>query len=46
VVNRSRRGETTIDFGDVAIRGVISAEGRASEAIVIASIEAEGSVQR
>lgn len=42
-VTRHRRGETTIDFGDVVITGVI--RGDEAETIVISSIVAEGSVQ-
>lgn len=45
-VSQNRRGETTIDFGDVVIRGAISGDGRDGERIVISSIEVEGSVQR
>lgn len=45
-VSDNRRGETTIDFGDVVIRGAISRDGRDGERIVVSSIEVEGSVQR
>jgi hypothetical protein len=45
-VSRNRRGETTIDFGDVVIKGAISGDGREGERIVISSVEAEGDEQR
>lgn len=45
-VIRNPRGGTTIDFGDVVIKGVISGDSRDGERIVISSVEAEGSVQR
>jgi len=49
VVSRSRRGETRIDFGDIAITGVIRTEGGQDgegETLVVTSIEVEGGVQR
>ena len=46
VNSRNRRGETTIDFGDVVIKGAISGDGGDGERIVISSVEVEGSVQR
>lgn len=45
-VSRSRRGETTIDFGDVVLKGAISGDGRDGERIVITSVEVEGSVEQ
>ena len=45
-VRRNHHGETTIDFGDIAITGVINAKGRDVETLVVTSIEVEGSVQR
>ena len=45
-VSRNHHGETTIDFGDIAITGVITAEGRDGESLVVTSIQVEGSVQR
>jgi hypothetical protein len=45
-VSRTGRGETTIDFGDMAITGVVTSEGLDGETLVVTSIEVEGSVQR
>lgn len=45
-VTEGPRGETVIDFGDIVIRGTISADGRYGDRIVITSLEVQGGVQR
>jgi hypothetical protein len=45
-VHHNGAGETVIDFGTVTIRGQISADGASGDAILISSVDVQGSAHR